>query len=67
MHDDTSLEHADGPRLSLWAAVALALGLLVHRAFFLLAALLVLVAPIGWLIEWLQKHEQQTAMQGRHT
>lgn len=62
-----SLEHADPPRLALWTGLALALGIVLHRIFFLAAAALALAAPISRLFEWLRKHEQATALRDRHS
>ena len=67
MKDETLLEHAESPRMAIWAGIAIALGIILHRIFFLLAAVIVLIAPLGWLVEWLRKQEDATALQRRHT
>ena len=66
MKDNTS-EYADPPRLALWTGLAIALGIILHRIFFLVAALVALVAPLRWLVEWLRKHEESTTLQHRHS
>ena len=67
MRTTDSLEYAESPRIAISAAAAVALGLLLHRVFFLIAAVIVLIAPIRWLVEWLRKHEEPAALQHRHT
>ena len=59
-----SLEHAETSRLALSAGVAVALGLILHRIFFLAAAAIALIAPVAWLIEWL--HEKSAALRRVH-
>ena len=67
MEDETLLEYAESPRAAIWAGIAIALGIILHRIFFLVAAVIVLIAPLGWLAEWLRKQENATPLQRRHT
>ena len=57
MKDDTSLEYAETHRIALWTAIAVALGILLHRIFFLVALATALLAPVGLLL----KHEASPA------
>ena len=57
MKTNESFEYAETYRIALWTALAVALGILVHRIFFLVALVAALIAPLGLL----RKHEQQTA------
>ena len=66
MKNDIPESH-DAPRIALWGAIAIALGILLHRVFFLIAVVIVLIAPLGWLAEWLRKHGDSAALQRRHT
>jgi hypothetical protein len=66
MKDDALLEYADTPRLALWTGLAIALGIILHRIFFLLAAVIALIAPMQKLLEWLRQHHQPAALQSRH-
>ena len=58
-----SLEYAESPRVALWTALAIALGIVLHRAFFILAAGIALAAPFGWLIAKVREAELRTRLQ----
>lgn len=61
-----SLEQADPSRLAIWTALTLALGIVLHRIFFLVALGLALVAPFGWLANWIHDAQERTAPKRRH-
>lgn len=57
MKDDLPLEYGDTPRLAASTALAIVFGILLHRIFFLVAAVIALIAPIRWLLEAARPHE----------
>lgn len=57
------LEYADSPRVALCAGLAIALGIVLHRVFFIVAAMIALAAPFGWLIAKVREAELRTRLQ----
>ncbi len=57
MKNNTSLEYADTPRVVLWTGAAIALGVIIHHVFFLVALVIALVTPLVWLVERLRQHQ----------
>ncbi len=53
----TSLEYAESPRVALWTGLAIALGIVLHRVFFLFALAIALSRPFAWLINWARETE----------
>ena len=61
-----SLEYAEVPKVALWAGLAVGLGIVVHDIFFLIAAMIALSVPFGWLIDWVREAEERSAPIRRH-
>ncbi len=55
-----SLEYAESPRAAIWTGLAIALGLVFHRVFFLVAAAIALAIPFGWLISKIREIEDHS-------
>jgi hypothetical protein len=60
------LEFADPPMMAMWTGLAIGLGLVVDKIFFLVAAIIALVRPIGWLINRHRQAEERSTPQRRH-
>ena len=52
-----SLEYAGAPEVALRTGLAIGLGIVVHNVFFLIAAMIALSIPFGWLVNWLREPE----------
>ena len=60
-----SLEYAESPRAAIWAGVAIALGIVLHRVFFLIAAMIALAGPFGWLLNRIREADERSTAQLR--
>ena len=60
-----ALEYAESPRAALWAGIAIALGLVLHRVFFLVAAIIALTGPVGWLLNNIREADERSTPQLR--
>ena len=56
-----SLEYAGVPKVALWTGLAVGLGIVVHNVFFLIAAIIALSVPFGWLIDWVREADERSA------
>ena len=61
-----SPEYAELPRVALWTGLAVGLGIVVHNVFFLIAAMIALSVPFGWLIDWVREADERSAPIRRH-
>ena len=64
---NNELDDIEPRPIALFTAIAIVLGLLLDRIFFLCAILIALIAPLSWLSQWLRKHEQEAGLQRRHS
>jgi hypothetical protein len=65
-HD--KVEDGTEPRpFALLVAIAIVLGILVDHTFFIVAALMTLLAPVNWLFDFFQKHQEELRLQRRQT
>lgn len=62
-----TLEYAEPPRTALWTSLAIALGIVLHRLFLLVALAIALSASFRWLIDWLGAAEERTNPNHRPT
>lgn len=61
-----ALEYADSLRMALWTSLALALGIVLHRLFLLVALAIALSASFRWLIDWVGAAAERTNPKHRH-
>ena len=54
-----SFEYAGAPKIALCTGLAVGLGIVVHNVFFLIATMIALSIPFGWLINWVREAEER--------
>jgi len=61
-----SVKYPGAPEVALWSGLAVGLGIVVHDVFFLIAVMIALIIPFGWLINWVREADERSASTRRH-
>jgi hypothetical protein len=59
-------QYVDGPKIALWAGLAVGLGLVIHEIFFAFAAAIALRGLFEWFIHCLWAEEKHSAGAAHH-
>lgn len=61
-----TFKYPEDRSVTLGTAIAIGLGITVHRVFFLIAMMIVAVVPFGWFVDWLRETQHHATAKRRH-